>query len=57
MTVATMQMDIDLALLLKQKRALLRAIEKANDSDALLLDGLLNFLDYVHDTIDPPRAA
>lgn len=48
--------NIDLALLLRQKRALLRVINNPSISkpDRTLLDGILNLLDAIHDEIDPP---
>ena len=48
-------MRIDVARLLLQKEAVLRAIDRAeNDKDVLLLDGVLNVLDQIHDTVLPP---
>lgn len=51
----TVDMRIDVALLILEKQALLRAIEKADDKDAVLLDGILNMLDHIHDTVLPPN--
>ena len=45
---------IDTALLIEQKVAIMRAIARATDADVLLLHGVLNLLDYIHDTLDPP---
>jgi hypothetical protein len=40
-------------MLIKQKRALVRAIEKAPPKDVELLEGLLNLLDHIHDALEP----
>jgi hypothetical protein len=49
--------NLNLPLLLKQKQALLRAIERSSADDALYLDGILSLLDFIHDTLDPPKMA
>jgi hypothetical protein len=52
--------SVSLPLLLRQKQAVLRSIECARHAkrnrDALLLEGVLNLLDAIHDQIDPPRS-
>jgi hypothetical protein len=56
----TFDMNIDLSLLLKQKRALLRAMaalesrKGVSRSDVDLLQGVLYILDDIHDALDPP---
>lgn len=54
----TIEIDVDLPLLIEQKQAVLRAIGLVlpNDKDSELLQGALNLLDYVHDELDPPEA-
>jgi len=50
--------SIDLLLLFKQKQAILRAIQNAEDGNDTgevdLLNGVLNLMDHLHDKLDPP---
>jgi hypothetical protein len=48
--------NLDLSLLLKQKLAVVRAIDRTQGEDKVLLEGVLNLLDHLHDKADPPRA-
>lgn len=48
--------NIDLKLLLKQKRYLLRLVSVSKkQGQQELLDGVINLLDHIHDQIDPPK--
>jgi hypothetical protein len=46
--------NLDLPLLLKQKLAVVRAIDHTQGEDKVLLEGVLNLLDHLHDKADPP---
>lgn len=54
--VSTIIGKIDLPLLVRQKQALLRALNRVDDNkeDSDLLNGVLNLLDCIHDQLDPP---
>ena len=59
MIVTTIEMHIDLPLLLRQKQAVLRAIANAQEGgesrEVELLMGVLHTLDFIHDTASPPN--
>lgn len=56
--VHTIKMKIDIPLLRDQKQALLSCMQDQQDAGDVktleLLQGLLNMLDLIHDSIDPP---